>query len=408
MVIEEFSAEEKRLQDLYSYKILDKDNDFNLDEITKLAASICEVPIALISLVDKDTQWFKAKTGLQTSQTARDNSFCTHAIEQNELFIVEDSHKDARFKNTPLVLGEPFVRFYASQPLRTPNGNNIGTLCVIDHQSKQLTDKQKEMLLVLSKQVINYFELYKAKKELEKIQIDFIKKERQSSIINLSSGIAHEINNPLAIILGKISYIATKMENFENKILDSLNIKHDMEIIITASQRISKIIKSLREFSQCDDNEVATLVPLKDILQTIFFMFERKFAKDNIEVKIDIPDDLLIKCKVINLSHAFYNLILNSYESILSLSERWIKISATKKLENSIELYFTDSGNGIPKNLQISLMEPFVSSKEMMNLPKGLGLCIAKGIIQANHGSLKYVENATNTTNTTFVIQMNI
>nr|BFD32941.1 ATP-binding protein [Pigmentibacter ruber] len=405
MVIEVFSSEENRLQELYSYQILNSDGDINLDEITQLASSICEVPIAFISLVDKDVQVFKAKTGLQATQIARNVSFCTHAIEQNELFIVEDSHKDPQFKNTPLVLGEPYVRFYAGQPLRTPNGNNIGTLCVIDYQPKQLTNKQKEMLAVLSKQVINYFELYKAKKELEKIQIDFIKKERQSSIINLSSGIAHEINNPLAIILGKISYITTKMENFENEILESLNIKHDLEIITTASQRISKIIKSLRDFSQCDDNEAITEVSLKEILQTIFFMFERKFAKDNIEVKIDIPDNLLIKCKLINLSHAFYNLILNSYESILNLTERWIKISVIKNLENTVELYFTDSGNGIPKNLQTSLMEPFVSSKEMMNLPKGLGLCIAKGIIQANHGSLKYVENSPNTT---FVVQMNI
>lgn len=405
MVIEEFSSEEKRLQELYSYQILNSDGDINLDEITQLASSICEVPIAFISLVDKDVQVFKAKTGLQANQIARNVSFCTHAIEQNKLFIVEDSQIDDRFKDSPLVLGEPSLRFYAGQPLRTPNGNNIGTLCVIDYQPKQLTNKQKEMLAVLSKQVINYFELYKAKKELEKIQIDFIKKERQSSIINLSSGIAHEINNPLAIILGKISYITTKMENFENEILESLNIKHDLEIITTASQRISKIVKSLNDFSQCDDNEVVTLVSVKDILQTIFFMFERKFAKDNIEVKIDIPDDLLIKCKLINLSHAFYNLILNSYESILNLTERWIKISVIKNLENTVELYFTDSGNGIPKNLQTSLMEPFVSSKEMMNLPKGLGLCIAKGIIQANHGSLKYVENSPNTT---FVVQMNI
>ncbi|WGL59122.1 GAF domain-containing sensor histidine kinase [Pigmentibacter sp. JX0631] len=405
MIQNAFCNEEKRIQELYSYQILDSDADFNLDEITQLAASICEVPIALISLVDKDRQWFKSKTGLEATQTARDISFCTHAIEQHELFLVEDSHKDERFKNNPLVLGQPNVRFYAGQPLKTPNGNNIGTLCVIDHQTKQLTNKQKEMLLVLSKQVINYFELYKAKKELETVRLDFIRKERQNSIANLSSGIAHEINNPLAIILGKISGITSKMEASENKILESLNLKRDMEVITNASNRISKIIKSLRDFSHCDDNEAVTEVSVKEIFQSIFFMFERKFSKDSIEVSLNIPDNLLIKCKLINLSHAFYNLILNSYESILTHSERWINISAVKNLDSSIVIQFVDSGNGIPKNLQARLMEPFVSSKEFMNLPKGLGLCIAKGIIQANNGFLKYLENARNTT---FEVQLNM
>lgn len=204
------NLESKRVEELRSYLMLDTPKDIDLDELTKIASLVCDTPIALISLVDENRQWFKSKVGFNAEETPRNISFCTYAIEQDDVFIVENAINDDRFKDNPLVKGKPNIRFYAGQPLKSKNGYNVGTLCVIDMKEKKLNEFQIEILKNLSKQIINYFELNKKNIELQKVHKDLIKKERISSILNLSSGIAHEINNPLAIINGKIYLIEKK------------------------------------------------------------------------------------------------------------------------------------------------------------------------------------------------------
>lgn len=390
-------AEQQRVAKLKEYNILDTNTDLKLDEITKLAALICDAPIALISLVDSDRQWFKSRVGLEVCQTPREISFCTHAIAQDELFIIEDAHLDQRFEHNILVTGEPFVRFYAGHPLKTPCGYNIGTLCVIDHVPRTLNEKQKLMFQVLSAQIVNYLELYKAKEELQFMQTNIIKKETISSVMSLSSGIAHEINNPLAIIVGKINTISNRIENYERNNSVILNLQKDFEVVSNASFRIAKIIKSLKKFTQTDENENFYTANLYEIINSIIFVFERKFKNENITVELDIDAQIKINCMLVNLSHAFYNLILNSYESIRGKDSPWIRISAQVCDKNKITLSFVDSGEGIDSAIVNRLMEPFISTKEFMNSPKGLGLCIAKGIIESHEGQIIYNISGKNT-----------
>jgi PAS domain S-box-containing protein len=151
--------EEERLKTLESYQLLDTPAETCFDEITELAAKICGTPIALISLVDRDRQWFKSKQGLQTCQTDRDISFCGHAIEGDEIFVVENALEDERFKDNPLVTGDLHLRFYAGMPLISPLGYKIGTLCVIDSEPKTLDEVQIRSLHLLAKNVIQTCEL---------------------------------------------------------------------------------------------------------------------------------------------------------------------------------------------------------------------------------------------------------
>jgi GAF domain-containing protein len=158
--------EKKRLKVLWQYEVLDTVPEEVFDDLTELAARICEAPIALISLVDENRQWFKSKVGITVSETSRDLSFCAYAITQADLFIVPDATRDERFAHNPLVTSEPKIRFYAGAPLITPDGHALGTLCVIDKVPRQLRPEQKQALRILARHVVSQLELRRRSREL--------------------------------------------------------------------------------------------------------------------------------------------------------------------------------------------------------------------------------------------------
>ncbi len=168
--------EAKRLKVLWQYDVLDTVPEEVFDDLTELAARICEAPIALISLVDENRQWFKAKVGVTIKETSRDISFCAHAIKQQELFIIPDATKDARFANNPLVTSDPKIRFYAGAPLVTPDGHALGTLCVIDKVPRELKAEQQQALRVLARHVMMQLELRRHANDLAAAH-----KEREST-----------------------------------------------------------------------------------------------------------------------------------------------------------------------------------------------------------------------------------
>lgn len=162
------SEESLRINALRSYDILDTLPELDFDNITQLAAEICQTPISLVSLVDENRQWFKSNHGLEARETLRDYSFCAHAIlNPTETFIIPDSREDERFSQNPLVTGDPNVIFYAGTPLVDENGFALGSLCVIDNIPKELTESQKSALKILARQVVNLLTIRKQNKELK-------------------------------------------------------------------------------------------------------------------------------------------------------------------------------------------------------------------------------------------------
>lgn len=174
------TAEQKRLEALQEYGIMDTPPEEEFDSITLLASRICGTPISLITLLDDERQWFKAATGLDIKETPIEYAFCAHAIKNpSELTVVPDSRKDERFANNPFVTGEPHIVFYAGMPLVDEAGYALGSLCVLDVQEQTLTPFQLTALKQLAKQVVSLLQLRKKNSVLERVVDTLAQRNRE-------------------------------------------------------------------------------------------------------------------------------------------------------------------------------------------------------------------------------------
>jgi anti-sigma regulatory factor (Ser/Thr protein kinase) len=187
------SNESARVAELRRYKILDTDPEKGFDDLTLLASYVCQSPIALITLIDAERQWFKSRVGISITETPREISFCTHAIEEPDLMIVSDATTDERFKSNPFVISDPKIRFYAGAPFRTAGGHALGTLCVLDCVPRQLTLEQKDALRALSRQVQAQLELRRNLNDLKRALAarDTAETERDRTIEELRLSLGH-------------------------------------------------------------------------------------------------------------------------------------------------------------------------------------------------------------------------
>ncbi len=198
--------ESARIAELKSFRILDTSAEQSYDDITRLAAQICDTPIAMVSFVDTDRQWFKSRVGLKPTETTREIAFCAHAVmDSDEMLIVPDATADARFADNELVVSDPMIRFYAGVPLATESGHAIGTLCVMDHKPRSLTEQQRQALEALARQVMTQLSLRQALDHVNQQQIELAKAIRQRD--TLVAAISHELRTPLTAVLGYIDVL---------------------------------------------------------------------------------------------------------------------------------------------------------------------------------------------------------
>lgn len=198
--------EAARIAELQAFCVLDTSPEQSYDDITRIASEICGAPIALVSFVDSDRQWFKSRVGLDQTETRREIAFCAHAIlDSDKMLIVPDAAADVRFADSELVIRDPKIRFYAGAPLTTESGHAIGTLCVMDREPRILTSAQRASLEALARQVMAQLSLRQALEHVQQQQTELVEAIRQRD--TLVAAVSHELRTPLTAVLGFIDVL---------------------------------------------------------------------------------------------------------------------------------------------------------------------------------------------------------
>jgi signal transduction histidine kinase len=235
--------ETKRLETLAGYDVLDTPPEETFDRIARVAAEIADCPIALVSLVDKNRQWFKANVGLSVDETPRNVSFCARAVESGEGLVVENALEDPRFAENPLVLTAPHIRFYAGVLVRGKNSMPLGTLCVIDRSARKLTPDQMSALTALAREVESQLELRKALADVTRASV-----ARQE----LTALVVHDLRNPLTAILLLGQYLMSRPE------LD-LEVASAVDEMLGSGETLMRMTRDLLDVSRSD---AGTLEPI--------------------------------------------------------------------------------------------------------------------------------------------------
>ncbi len=374
--------ESQRIKALHDLAILDTAPEYLYDDITELASQICDAPICLVSLVDSDRQWFKSKHGLGATQTPREMAFCAHAILGTELFEIEDSSKDIRFFDNPLVTDAPNVIFYAGIPLNIGQGSeavNIGTLCVIDQKPKKLTDKQKTALRCLANQVESNLRLRRANVELERAM-----KAKSSFLATMS----HEIRTPMNGIVGLTNLLIGSSE--DKNTIESLNIIKDCSDILLT------LLNDILDFSKIESGKISFEnhdFSLQNAIRNAMEVLNPLAKKKGLELKVEIDPGLdWINGDSTRLSQILMNLLGNAIKFTEKGSVS-LRVKSIKGSQNKLALTFAvqDQGIGIPKGAQESLFKPFAQvdpSTTRKYGGTGLGLAIVKGLVEGMGGKL--------------------
>jgi len=372
--------EKERLETLESYQILDTLPEMDFDDFTRVASYTCGTPIALISLIDESRQWFKSRFGLDATETPRDVAFCSHAILQDDVFVVSDSFKDERFHDNPLAVGAPHVRFYAGAPLNTPSGHKIGTLCVIDSNPREFNGQQKEVLKAIARQVVNQMELRLSMKKAQRAV-----KTKASFLATMS----HEIRTPLNGILGCANILLDRPFEHEDKKL--------VKTITSCGDTLLTLINDILDFSKIEsgkmeiENEAFNLI---DNVDQVVHLFNSQALKKSIGLKIHSDENVpqWIYGDVTRVRQILSNLISNAIKFTDSGNVD-LMINAEKINDNGYKIKFSvkDSGIGISKDAQKKLFASFSqvdSSTARKYGGTGLGLAICKSLTELMGGNI--------------------
>jgi len=369
--------DERRLEALRSYDILDTEVDVSFNDIVEIASEVCECPIAVIVLIDADRQWFKASVGLEGTYSPRDTAFCAHTIMQKEVMSIEDSLQDERFYDNPYVVSAPNIRAYVGAPLITHDGYTLGTLCVIDTAPKTLSSLQEQILQKLAHQVVRLIELRLEQKKAE---------DQNRAKSSFLSKMSHELRTPLSSILGFGQLLQTDPDL---PLTESQNENVDM--ILNGGNHLLKLINEILELAKIEAREVEfSLAELNsaDIIQECIHMLMVLTETKKIEIKLDNFIGYTIKADEIKLKQILINLLNNAIK--YSPSNTTVIVTNQPTNDGFLRINIQDHGIGIPAGQLREIFTPFhrIGQENTDIEGTGIGLTVAMEIIKAMNGRI--------------------
>ncbi|WP_028871284.1 sensor histidine kinase [Psychroserpens burtonensis] len=366
----------QRLNAVKSYNILDTLPESDYDNITRLVATICDVPISLITILDGDRNFFKSHYGFPFNEYPRKISFCGHTILEDDILIIPDARLDERFKDNPLVLDQEAI-FYAGVPLVNPEGLSLGSICVFDHKPREINEHQIDALKTLSKQVVNIFELRKKNEILKKAKQELEKRNKQ--LKSFASHVSHDLKSPLSNIISLTDLLRNENKHklsgdsiqYLDYIGESTTVLKDYIDGILLHYKADELLKSKLENLSLDNL-------CEDIRQILTSKTD----------ELSSPQGLIItNVNKAALSQILINLIDNALK-YNDKSKRLVEITYEADIFNHI-FNVTDNGIGIPKNKQAYIFEIFKTVKnDFGKSSTGIGLSTVKDLVEKLGGEI--------------------
>lgn len=370
------ASESERLRALCELRILDTPTEERFDRITRIAADLFRVPIALISLVDSDRQWFKSRVGLDATQTPRNISFCGHAILGDGSLVVEDALNDVRFMDNPLVTGPPHIRFYAGMPLHAIGGWRLGTLCLIDSAPRNFTIDDVRRLVDLSAW---------AERELNSaVELDSAIAEMRDTFVRL---VSHELRTPMTGLIGAIDMIRSGVADGQD-VLALAGIAND------CANRLNRIVGEIVELAEFDAGHwdlAPSSIELPTLIESAIDSTAEFARKHRVELQRNLNGPQFISASPRAVARILRSLLHNALHYAPAGSS---VVIATQSIGNGwLRIGVTDAGPGIAVDYLPRLFMPFAqadASDSRMRDGCGMSLAISRRLATAMGGRLGY------------------
>jgi signal transduction histidine kinase len=386
--------EAQRLVALRAHEVLDTPPEPAFDALVQLASDICGAPLAVMALVDDHREWFKAKVGVVVEEAEREIAFCAHAICHEGVFTIEDAHVDPRFCDNPLVTGEPHVRFYAGAPLTTAEGHNIGTLCVMDHVPRQLTQLQTQALLTLAEQVSAQIALRSAlrrakeQEALVRAQRDDLQRVQREKE-ELSALVVHDLKNPLDAVLTNAHFVAGTRD------LDEA--REAAQDIVSSAEAMQRMVMNLLDISAGEGDGMVPLhrqMRVGELLGEVCRTEHRLCAASGRSlVVVNELGDTEIEADGVLLRRVVENLVDNSRK----YGAGPIRVGARADGPDAIRVFVADEGPGVAPDERQRIFEAHARCdrdvENALRTSHGLGLAFCRMAVTAHGGELWVEDN---------------